>query len=103
MGKYLIDENKEAGIKTILHTHSEGEHIEVVQDAEEIVKYNEEKGKRLRKKSDWWHVGRIPLTICHQWALESNTKVFTKAWQEFAKKKIQLPEYRKLNVNNIKL
>lgn len=104
MAGRLLDYNPETKTEYRFHAHlDETPVIEAIQDAEEIVKYNALMAGALNKKADWWFVGSIPLQICHQWAQESSTKVFTRAWQEYAKKQVQLPEYRKLNPNRIRM
>ena len=103
MGRYLLDNDLETG-KTDHLLERDGQYvIETIQDAQDVVDYNARMAAHLDKKQDWWFIGSIPLNICQQWAQESGTKVFTKAWQAYAKKQIQMPEYRKLNPNNIKL
>lgn len=77
--------------------------IESVQDAQEIVDHNARMADHLDKKQDWWFIGSIPMNICLQWSQECGARPFTKEWQAYAKKQVQLPEYRKLNPNNIKL
>ena len=91
------------GRETYLHTDADGSAvIESVEDAEDIVEWNAHASQYLDKKKDMWFVGTLPLTICQQWAVDSNTKVFTKPWQKYAKAQLQKSEYRKLNPNNIK-
>jgi hypothetical protein len=67
------------------------------------VEYNASLEGNLNRKSDWWHIGTIPMATCIKWAEESGTRIFTRDWQAVAKRKVQDPDYRKLNVNNIKL
>ena len=91
--------------KTTRYFHSDDDRyvIESVQDVEDIINYNARMAEGFNKKADGWFVGCIPLDKCQEWAQESGTTVFTRDWQEYAKKQVQLPEYRKLNPNNIKL
>ena len=105
MPSYLLDHDPLTSTKNVLHTdHVTGEMvIESIQDAEAVVEYNARMAPHLDKKQDWWFVGSVPLQVCQQWAQESGTRVFTRDWQEYAKKQLQMPEYRKLNVNNIRL
>lgn len=105
MSKRLLEHDPVYGRTSYLHTDSvTGDAvIESVQDCEDIVKFNAAAAEIHNPRNDWWFIGSIPLEVCMQWALESNTKPFTKPWQKYAKKQIQLPEYRKLNPNNIKL
>lgn len=104
MAGRLLDYDPETKTEYRFHTHlDETPVIEAIQDAEDVVKYNTMMAGALNKKADWWFVGSIPLQICHQWAQESGTKVFTRAWQEYAKKQVQLPEYRKFNQNRIRM
>lgn len=42
--------------------------------------------------------GSVPMTIVHQWAIESNTRPFSKEWHEYAKKKLNSNEFRNLRV-----
>ncbi len=104
MGRILLEHDVQTKQTTYLHRDPDGGYVqEIVQDAEEIIKYNAEKGKRLNRKGNWWFVGSIPLTLCQRWATESGTRVFTRAWQEYAKKQVQLPEYRMLNPNKLRI
>ena len=101
--KRLLDYDPETGTKSYLHSDAEGYVIQSIQDAEPIVEHNARMAEGLDKKKDWWFVGSIPLTLCYKWAQESNTKPFTRKWQEYAKKQMNHPDYRKLNPNKIKV
>lgn len=104
MSKYALDYDPLTKTESYLHSDSDGNMvIQAVQDAEDIIDHNARMAENLDKKADWWFIGSIPLQICVQWAQESSTKVFTKEWQAYAKKQMQLPEYRKLNPNRIRL
>lgn len=105
MGKRLLD--YDSGTKTTQYFHTDystGESvIESVQDVEDIIDFNAEMAEAHDPKKDMWFIGSIPLQICQQWAQETNTKVFSKAWMKEAKRKIQERDFRKFNPNNIKL
>lgn len=104
MSKYLLDHDTERKTSNYLLTDTDGRAvIHAVQDAQDIVDHNARMAEHLDKKQDWWFIGSIPMNICLQWSQECGAKPFTKAWQEYAKKQVQLPEYRKLNPNNIRL
>ena len=105
MPRKLIDRVPETGIETYFHgVNEQGLGIvETTQDAEDIVNFNADAAKNLDKKHHWWFIGSVPLTLCQQWATESGAKVFTKQWQEYAKKQLNKPEYGKLNPNKITL
>ena len=77
--------------------------LEMVQDVEPILEFNQRAAGMLDKKQEWWFVGSIPLVICQQWATESGTTVFSKEWQEYARKQMNSSEYSKLNPNRIKM
>lgn len=77
--------------------------LESIQDVEEIFEYNQVRAETLDKKKDMWFVGTIPNNLCLKWAQESGTRIYSKEWMEVVKKKIQLPENRKMNPNRIKM
>lgn len=101
----LLDNDPFTGIKTYFEHNAEtGKNILMhVQDVEPIVEFNKHAAGMLDKKKDWWFVGQIPNVICLQWAEESNTKIYSKEWVEYAKKKLKDPDYRAFNQNRIKL
>lgn len=106
MAKYTLDYDPETKIRSVLHTDLDGPEemvIESIQDADDIIDFNAKAAEKFDKRKDWWLIGSIPLTLCQQWARESATKVFTKEWQEYAKKQMNDPDYAKLNQNRIKL
>lgn len=104
MGKRLLDYDPLTKTRQYLHSSSDGEYvIESVQDAEDVLEFNHRAANVLDKKQDWWFIGSIPIQLCQQWAQEAGVKVYSKEWMVTAKKKVQLPEFRKLNPNNIKL
>lgn len=104
MARYIIDHDAGRQQTDYLVTDTDGSMvIHSVQDAQDIVDHNARMAEHLDKKQDWWFIGSIPLSICHQWSQECGAKPFTKEWQKYATKQVQLPEYRKLNPNNIKL
>lgn len=104
MGKRLLDYDPLTKTTQYLHSSSDGDYvIESIQDAEGILEFNEKAAGKFDKRRNMWFVGSIPVQICQQWAQEAGVKVFSKEWAKIAKQKVQLPEYRKLNPNNIKL
>lgn len=90
--------------KEVMHFSDDGRHvIESIQDCTDIVEQNALEAGFHNKKSDWWKVGSIPLTLCFQWAKESGTRPFSKEWQKVVKKKMNSSDYAKLNPNRIKI
>lgn len=103
MGK-LLNYDPITRTKDIMHFDKTGENIiESIQDCDDVLAFNASLEGKLDKKSDYWLVGSIPLGVCQQWADESETKVFSKEWQEFAKRKMNDPDYQKLNPNRLKI
>lgn len=103
MGK-VISYDPATRTQEIMHFEQTGKNIiESVQDCDDVLDFNASLEGNLDKKSDWWLVGSIPLGVCQQWADESGTKAFSKEWQEFAKRKMNDPDYQKLNPNRIKM
>ena len=74
-----------------------------VQDVDPIIERNKFEAEGFDKKKNFWKVGELPLGICHQWSQECGKPVFSKEWQEYARKKLNDSDYRKFNVNKIKL
>lgn len=104
MARRLFDHDPKTGITEYWHDgDAEQAVIQSIQDCEDIILYNESMRGHLNRKADWWHIGSIPLATCQKWAQESGTKVFSKSWQEIAKRKINDPDYRKLNPNRIRV
>lgn len=104
MSKRLLDYDAVAKTAQYIHTDAAGQSvIESIQDVEDLIDFNAEAAKVHDPKKDMWFVGSIPLQICQRWAQESSTKVFSKEWVKVAKSKVQERDYRKFNVNNIKL
>lgn len=104
MPKYHLDYDPETKTRQILHTDQDGNAVlESIQDVEDILEYNADRAKRLDKKQDAWFIGTIPNSICIKWAQESNTRIYTKEWMEYARKQVQSSDYSKINPNRIKL
>lgn len=104
MTKRFLDYDEVTKTTQYIHVEPDGNAvIESIQDAQDILDFNEAAAKLLDKKKDMWFVGSIPLQMCQQWANEYKVKVFSKEWMVIAKQKVQDPDYRKLNPNNIKL
>ncbi len=104
MPKAVLDHDAETGTTEIMHFEKDGRQIiETIQDCTDVVEYNRSLEGNLDKKKDWWHIGSIPLATCQKWAQESGTRVFSKEWQEIAKRNMNLPEYRKLNPNRVRV
>ena len=104
MKKIPFDYDPLTNTKQYLHVDQDGEAVlESIQDVESIFKANAEKAKDFDRKKDIWFIGTIPNQICLQWAQESGTRLYSKEWVEFVKKKVQLPENLKMNPNRIKL
>lgn len=77
--------------------------INSVMDVEPFIDWNKAAAEKLDKRGDWWFVGTIPPIIVELWANECGAKPFTREWQNYAAKQLNLPDYRKLNPNNIRL
>lgn len=98
--KFLDETN---GIKNYF-SHEDGKNIiKSVQDCEPIVQINRQQSQQLDKKENFWYVGTIPNVICEQWANECGARIYSKTWQEYARKQLNLPEYRAFNQNKIKI
>lgn len=88
----------------IVHLDGTGKGVvESIQDCEDVLELNKLEGEYFDKKQDYWKIGSIPLTMCFAWAKECGARPFTRDWQAYAKKQMNLPEYSKLNVNRIKV
>jgi hypothetical protein len=86
------------------HDAKEGRNIFThIQDVEPFVEWNKHAGEHLDKRENWWFVGTIPDTVVLQWAKECDAKPYSKKWRHYAAKKMNDPDYRKLNPNKIKV
>ena len=104
MKKRFLDYDPETNTTEYLHLDGTGKAVlESIQDCQDSIELNTYEAEFFDKKQEYWKVGNIPLTVCYEWAKESGTRPFTKAWQEYAKKKLNSADYRKLNQNKIKL
>ena len=102
--KRLLDYDPETKTTEYIHLDGTGKAvIESIQDCEPILEYNAQEAEFFDKKSDYWKVGTIPLSICFEWAKECGCKPFTKEWQEYAKKKMNDSNFSKLNPNRIRI
>lgn len=102
--KRLLDYDPDTGIREYIHLDGTGKSvIESIQDCEPVLEYNAAMAELFDKKGDYWWVGSIPLSVCQIWAQECGAKAFTKEWQAYAKKKLNDPDYAKLNPNRIRL
>ena len=99
----LIDYDPFYGISTYYKREGDTGILTEVQDIEPFLEVNKRIADAHDKKSNFWYVGDVPLTICHQWANECGKKMFTKEWQEYAKKQLNHSDYRKFNQAKIKL
>lgn len=101
----LLDHDPFTGVTSYFEKdHTTGKSIiKEVQDVEPLINKNKIEAEAFDKRREWWKVGEIPLNLCYQWAVESGTKLWSKEWQEVCKKKLNDPDFRKFNVNKIKL
>lgn len=100
----FLDYDAETGTTEYIHLDGTGKAvIESIQDCEPILEYNAQEAKNFDKKSDYWKIGSIPLSICFEWSKECGAKPFTKEWQAYAKKKLNDSNYSKLNPNRIRI
>ena len=103
MKKLPLEYDRWSKTKQYLHVDDAGNAVlESIQDVEDIFEANKRKAELLDRKKDWWFIGTIPNQIALQWAQESGTKLYSKEWTEFAKRKLQLSENQKMNPNRIK-
>lgn len=99
----LVDYDPFYGISTFYKTQDGKGVLSEVQDVEPFADVNRSIADNLDKTKNFWVVGEIPLTICHQWANECGHKMFSKDWQAYARTKLNDPEYRMFNQAKIKL
>jgi hypothetical protein len=99
----LVDYDPFYGISTYYKTQDGKGILTEVQDVEPFFDVNKRIGEGLNKKSNFWLVGEIPMNICYKWSVECGHKMFSKDWQEYARKQLKHPDYRKFNQANIKL
>jgi len=101
----LLDYDPFTGIKTFFEhdPKTNKNHIRYEQDVESILETNKFEAQALDKKKNWWKVGTIPNNVMLQWSIECGHPVYSREWQEYAKKQLTLPEYSRLNQNRIKL
>lgn len=104
MPSKILDYDSETKTREVMHFDVDGQEvIQSIQDCGDVLRVNKALDGNLDKKKDWWMIGSIPLATCQKWAAESGVKVFSKEWQEVAKKKVNSPEYSKLNPNRIRV
>jgi hypothetical protein len=77
--------------------------IKYSQDVEPIFEMNKHDASQFDKKNNWWKVGTIPNNIIMQWSQECGHKPYSREWQEYARKQLNSTDYRKINVNKIRL
>jgi hypothetical protein len=101
----LLDYDPFTGLRTYFeHDPKTGKNtIQYQQDVQHILDANQFEAKALDKTKSWWKIGTIPNNLIMQWSVECGHPPYSKDWQEYSRKKINSPEFRKLNVNNIKL
>lgn len=102
--KRLLDHDPETGVTEYIYLDGSGKAvIESIQDCEPVLDYNAQMAEGFDKKSDYWRVGSIPLSLCLEWSKECGAKPFTKEWTAYAIKKVNDPDYAKLNPNRIRI
>lgn len=102
--RHFLSHDPEVGVTEYLHLDGTGKAVlESIQDCEPVLEYNAEMAQHFDKKDDYWRIGSIPLSICFEWAKECGCKPFTREWQAYAKKKLNHPDYAKLNPNRIRI
>lgn len=79
---------------------SDGPVLRVVkeQDVEEIMRAT--KAIEKPKSKNMHYLGSVPNVIALQWALESGTRIYSKEWLEYAKKKLLSPEFKYLRAGH---
>ena len=77
--------------------------IEHIQDIDPFVAESAARAKGLNKKEQMWYVGTIPDAVILQWAEECKCRPYSRGWRRYAAKQLNKREYRKFNVNNIRL
>ncbi len=102
--KKLLGYDSFTGVTEIYHKHEPGKVvIEAIQDAEPVLKRNKIKSAEFNKKLNSWYVGTVPYSIVQKWSNECKHKPYTREWTDYARKQLNLPEYRAFNQNKIKL
>lgn len=101
----LLDYDPWTGLKTYFKHDPETNknYLYHEQDVQGIIETNKFEASALNRKGNWWKIGTIPNVILIKWANECGHPVYSKEWQEYAKKQLNSSEYSKFNVNRIKL
>lgn len=101
----LFDYNPQTGVvERFHHDPATGKNIiEHIQDVEPFIEHNKIRAASLDKSQTWWYVGTIPDSIIMRWSNECKARPYSRKWRRYAQKQLNKREYRKFNVNNIKL
>lgn len=101
----VLDYDPFTGITTYFEHDAENKKniLKQVQNIDHIIEVNKREGELLNKKGAFWKVGTIPNVIVMQWSQECGHPPYSKEWQNYAKKQLNLPDYRKFNQNKIRL
>ena len=101
----LLDFDPFTGIKTYFEHDplTNKNTLRYEQDIEPIIESNKHDAQFLDKKKSFWKIGTIPNNIVMQWSQECGHLPYSKEWQEYAKKQLNLSDYRKFNPNKIRL
>lgn len=73
------------------------------QDVDAVFDMNKHDAEQLDKKKGFWKIGTIPNAIILEWSEQCGHPPYSKEWQEYAKKQLNLSENRKMNPNKIRL
>ena len=74
-----------------------------VQDVEPFIELNAVAAQQLDRRQSWWFIGRTPDSVHLQWQQECGHRVWSKEWMEYARSKLNSPEYRKFNPNKLRI
>ena len=101
----LLDYDPFTGITTYFDHDAETQKntLRYEQDIEPVIEANKHDAQFLDKKKNFWKIGTIPNNIIMQWSQECGHAPYSKEWNEYAKKQLNLADYRKFNPNKIKL
>lgn len=93
----LVDDGSFNGVKKYLSADDEG-NVQVRyegHDAPQIIEENA-RAEGRDKRSDFWHVGRIPTSLALKWLVEEGIDMWNPHHQDAVLKKLEDSDYRHL-------
>lgn len=100
--RVFFDYDPETGIREEFEATDDGFHIHYSQDVESIIEANKRRqNEELNRKSEFWHVADIPITIQMEWMTKHGVDIYNPNHTPGIKRLLNDPDYRWLKCSEV--